>query len=105
MGTEKLGAYRRKSADASGNAQESDVLPAFDLVHPVTVNAGGGIMRKYLLTGYLDDGRLVEMTEAECEDFFRKGNRSFNRKPTGPYGRQVPQGQKEKKTAEENCNA
>ena len=105
VGTEKLGAYRRKSADASENVQESDVLPAFDLVHPVTVNAGGSIMRKYPLTGYLDDGRLVEMTAAECEDFFRKGNRSFTRKPAGPYGRQVPQGQKEKKTAEENSNA
>ena len=106
VGTEKLGAYRRKSQNDDGSIQESDVLPAFDLVHPVTVNAGGGIMRKYPLIGYLDDGSLVEMTEAECEDFFRKGNRSFTRKPaSGPYGRQVPQGQKAKKTEEESSNA
>lgn len=106
MGTEKLGAYRRKSQNDDGSIQESDVLPAFDMVHPVTVNAGGGIMRKYPLIGYLDDGSLVEMTEAECEDFFRKGNRSFTRKPaSGPYGRQVPQGQKAKKTEEESSNA
>ena len=106
VGTEKLGAYRRKSQNDDGSIQESDVLPAFDMVHPVTVNAGGGIMRKYPLIGYLDDGSLVEMTEAECEDFFRKGNRSFTRKPaSGPYGRQVPQGQKAKKTEEESSNA
>ncbi len=97
-GTEKLGTYRKRSTDDSGNTQESDVLPAFDLVHPITVNAGGSIMKKFPLTGYLDDGRLIELTAAECEDLFRKGNRSFTRKPAaGPYGRQIPEAQQKGK--------